>query len=56
MNPNTVRTFFNRVQKVAGENNLSGTPWNVFKIDEICIQLNNKPDTIITQKGIDKFS
>ena len=51
MKPNTVRTFFNMVEKIATENNLTGTPGNVFKIDEIGIQLNNKPDAIITQKG-----
>jgi hypothetical protein len=42
MNPNTVRTFFNLVEKVATENNLSGIPGNVFKIDESGTQLNNK--------------
>jgi hypothetical protein len=51
MNPNTVRTFFNMVEKIATKNNLSGTFGNIFKIDESGIQLNNQPDIIITQSG-----
>lgn len=55
MNPNTVRTFFNMVEKVARENNLSDTPGDVFKINESGILLNNKPYTIITQRGLQVF-
>jgi hypothetical protein len=55
MNQNTVRTFFNTVYWVARENNLSGTPGNVSKIDESGIRLNNKPYTIITQSGLQMF-
>jgi len=34
MNPNTVETFFNMLEKVATKNNLSDTPGNIFNIVE----------------------
>jgi len=37
--------------KVATENNLSDTPGNICNIYESGIQINNKPDSVITDKG-----
>jgi hypothetical protein len=51
MNRNNVRTFFKMLDKVATEDNLSDTPRNIFNFDESGIQINNKPDTITTEKG-----
>lgn len=39
------------MHEVATEDNLSDTPWNIFKFDESGIQMNNKPDTKIIEKG-----
>jgi len=35
--------------KVATEDNLSDTSRNIFSLDESRVELNNKPDTIITE-------
>jgi hypothetical protein len=51
MNRNTVRTFFNMLEIVAIEHTLSFTPGNIFKIDDSCIQIYNKPGSLITEKG-----
>jgi hypothetical protein len=37
--------------KVATESNLSDTPGNICNIDESGMQINNKPDAVITDKG-----
>ena len=41
---NIAGTFFNMLEKVATEYNLSDRPGNIFNIDESGIQINNKPD------------
>ena len=51
MNWNTVGTFFNVLEKVATENNLSDRAGNIFNIDESGIQTNNKLDFLKTKKG-----
>jgi hypothetical protein len=49
MNRKTVRNiFFNKLEKVVTENNLSDTPGNIFNIDESGIQIKKKPDSAIT--------
>ena len=50
VNRNIVGIFFNMSENVATENNLSGTPWNVFNVNENGTQLNNS-DTVLTDKG-----
>jgi hypothetical protein len=49
-NRNTVGTFWNMLEKVATENTLADTPWNIFKIDESGLLVNNKPGALITEK------
>jgi hypothetical protein len=49
INQNTVGTFFNALEKVPIENNLSDTPGNIYNEDESGIQINNKPDSVITE-------
>ena len=51
MNRNTGGTFFNMLEKAATDNNLSDTPGNILNIDASRIQINNKPNSVITQKG-----
>jgi hypothetical protein len=51
MNRNAIRTFFNMLEKAATENNLSDKSGNIFNIDEIGTQINNKPDSVITENG-----
>ena len=46
----------NTLEKVATENNLSDTPGNIFNIDESGLPVNNKPDTVITERGFIKFT
>jgi hypothetical protein len=46
MNQHTVGTFFNMLEKVATENNLSDAPGNVINNNESGIQINNKPDSV----------
>ena len=50
MNRKTVGTFFNIMEKVAADTNLSDTPGNIFNIYESGIQINNKPDSVIAEK------
>ena len=50
-NRNTAGTFWNMLEKVATENTLAYTPWNIFKIDESGLQVNNKSGALITGKG-----
>jgi hypothetical protein len=47
--------FLNTLEKVATENNLYDTPGNIFNIDESDLPINNKPDTIVTEKGFIKL-
>jgi hypothetical protein len=49
MNWNIVGAFFNMLEKVATENNVSDTPGNIFNIAESDIQIINKYDTIVTE-------
>ena len=51
MNRNTVRIFCKMLDKVATEANLSDTPENIFNTDDSGIQINNKPDSVIREKG-----
>jgi hypothetical protein len=39
------------LEKAATENNLSYTPGNIFNTDESGIQINKKPNSVITEKG-----
>jgi len=39
------------LEKVGTENSFSGTPGNIFTFDDSGLQINNKPDSIITEKG-----
>jgi len=50
VNRNTFGTFFNIPEKVASENNISGTPGIVSKVNENGTQVNSS-DTVITDKG-----
>jgi hypothetical protein len=51
MNRKTVGIFCKILDKVATENNLSDTPENIFNTDESGIQINNKPESVIREKG-----
>jgi hypothetical protein len=51
MNGNIVGTFFNILDKVATENHPSDTPGNICNIYGNGIQINNKPDSVIIDKG-----
>jgi hypothetical protein len=51
MNGNIVGTLFNVLEKVATENNPSDTPGNICNIYGSGIQINNKPDSVVTDKG-----
>jgi hypothetical protein len=51
MNRNIVGTFFNMLNKISTENTLTDTPWNIFKVDESGIKINNKPGAVIKEKG-----
>jgi hypothetical protein len=51
MNRKTFGTFFNMLENVARENNLSDTPGNIFNIDESGLQLNKKPASVITENA-----
>ena len=51
INRNSVAIFVNIPENTATENNLSNTPGNIFNTDEILIQANNKPASVITEKG-----
>jgi hypothetical protein len=51
MNRHIVGTFFNMLEKVATENNFTDTPGNIFNIDEGGMQISNKADPVITEKG-----
>ena len=55
MNRNT-RTFFNMLQKVGTENNLSDTHGNIFFFWQKWLTINNKPDSVIAEKGVCKCS
>jgi hypothetical protein len=55
MNRNTVGTYFNVLEKAATDFNLSDTPKNIFNVYESVIHINNKPETVITQKGPKMF-
>jgi len=47
-NGNTAGTIFNMLEKVVSKKTLSDTPRNSFNIEEIGIQINNKPEFVIT--------
>ena len=49
-NRNTFGTFFNVIQNVVTENNLSDTPGNVSKVNRNRTQVNNS-NTVIIDKG-----
>jgi hypothetical protein len=48
---NILGIFFLILEKVATENNCSDTPGNICNIYESGIQINNKPDSVISDKG-----
>jgi len=49
-NGNTAETFFNMPEKPASKKNLSDTSWNTLNTEENGIQINNKPEFVITEK------
>jgi len=51
INRNILGIFFLILEKVATENNCSDTPGNICNIYESGIQINNKPDSVISDKG-----
>jgi hypothetical protein len=51
MNRNTVGIFCKMLDNVTTETNLSDTPKNIFNTDDNGIQINNKPDSVIREKG-----
>jgi hypothetical protein len=51
MNRNTVGTFFSIMEKVVTDTNLYETRRNFFNIEENGIQINNKTDSVIAEKG-----
>jgi hypothetical protein len=51
MNRKTVGIFCKILDKVATKNNFSDTPENILNTDESGIQINNKPDSVIREKG-----
>ena len=55
MNRNTVGTFFNIMEKVATDTNLSETRGNFFNIDENGKEINKKPGPVIAEKGSTNF-
>jgi len=50
VNRNTFGIFFNVIQNVVTENNLSDTPGNVSKVNRNRTQVNNS-NTVIIDKG-----
>jgi hypothetical protein len=48
---NPLGKFFNMLEKVATENNPSDTPGYLFNIYGSGIQINNKPDFVITESS-----
>ena len=55
MDRNAVGTFFNMLEKVATENKLSDTPGNIFNINGNGKQINNKSDSVRTERGSKMF-
>jgi hypothetical protein len=55
INRKMLETFFNMIEKVATGNNLSDTPGNIFNIDESGTQINNKPNSVMREKGLKMF-
>jgi hypothetical protein len=51
MNRNIAGTYFNILEKAATDSNLSDIPGNIFNIYESVLHINNKPESVITQKG-----
>jgi len=51
MNRSTAGTYFNILEKAATDSNLSDIPGNIFNIYESVLHINNKPESVITQKG-----
>jgi hypothetical protein len=54
-NGNSAGTYFNVPEKVVSKKNISDTPVNTFNTEESGIQINNKPEFIITEKGYQIF-
>lgn len=51
MNRETVKQYFELLEKVLRENGLFDKPSNVFNMDETGLQLNNKPTQVLAAKG-----
>ena len=56
INRNSVGTFLNTLEKVAIENKISVTPGNIYINDERGIEINNKPDSVISENGSKVFT
>jgi len=50
-NRNPIGTFFNMLEKVATENNPSGTPENIFNIYGSSILINKNPGFVMTESS-----
>lgn len=51
MNRETVKHYFELLEKVLTDNKLYDKPSNVFNMDETGLQLNNKPTQVLAAKG-----
>ena len=56
MNRNMVETFYNMLEQVTTENNLSDTSGNIFNINGSGKQINNKSDSIRTENWPKMFT
>jgi hypothetical protein len=55
MNRNAVGTFYNMLEKVATENKFCDTPGNILNINGSGKQMNNKSDSVRTERGSKMF-
>ncbi|CAH1980749.1 unnamed protein product [Acanthoscelides obtectus] len=51
MNREAVKKYFDLLQKVLEENQLFDKPMNIFNMDESGLQLNNRLDKVLAEKG-----
>lgn len=51
MNRETVKQYFELLEKVLNENGLFDKPSNIFNMDETGLQLNNRPTKVLAAKG-----
>src|SRR5699024_9204093 len=51
MNPQDVTKYFELLQTILMDHDLIGKPGSIFNMDEPGLQLNNKSEEVIAQKG-----